>query len=107
MTGSAARPFGFYCSKQYISKVFKQWRWSWKKPVMKQIQKYTMKNIEYYYGYMYWLQSQDWTKLKFMDEVHFVAKGTFINLFIVNLIKIRCCKKKSYFTNWRICYSFG
>ena len=55
---------------------------------MKQIQKYTMKNIEYYYGYVYWLHSQDWTKLKFMDKVHFVARGTFINLFIINLIKI-------------------
>ncbi|MHB1873221.1 MAG: hypothetical protein ACYCT1_20605 [Steroidobacteraceae bacterium] len=65
----------FFCSREYVRQIFKCWRWSFKRPTTKQIQKYSQKNVEYYYGYVSWLQNQNWIHLKFMDEVHFVSRG--------------------------------
>jgi len=47
----------------------------WKKPSFKQLQKYTVDNLERYTAFTNWIATQDLTKLKFMDEVHFIAKG--------------------------------
>jgi hypothetical protein len=54
--------------------MFKHWRWSWKIPVYKQIQKYTEENIEYYQEYLLNVFSIPMSRLKFMDEVSFSKK---------------------------------
>jgi len=65
---------GYDCEREFIRRIFKAWRWSWKKPAYKQIQKYTPENIERYNAYGAWILEQDLKKIKFMDEVHFVSK---------------------------------
>lgn len=65
----------FVCSKELVRQIFKKWRWTWKKASYSQLNKYTVKNIQYYGDYMYWINHQDRMKIKFMDEVHFVPKG--------------------------------
>jgi len=66
---------GIKCSIEYVRQIFKSWGWSWKKPSYKQIQKYTQKNLARYQAYTQWIAAQDLSKLKFMDEVHFVSKN--------------------------------
>lgn len=63
------------CSREFIRQIFKKWRWSWKIPNYFQLNKYTTKNIEYYGDYIYWIRQEDLRRIKFMDEVHFVARG--------------------------------
>jgi hypothetical protein len=70
------------CKREYIREIFKQWKWSWKKPSFKQLQKYTPDNLEKYAAYVKWIPLQDLSKLKFMDEVHFVAKGMLCAMFV-------------------------
>jgi len=65
---------GFDCHREFVRQIFKSWKWSWKKPSYKQLQKYTPENIRRYYAYADWIVEQDLSKLKFMDEVHFVTK---------------------------------
>jgi hypothetical protein len=71
---------GFLCSREYVRRIFHQWRWSFKKPTYRQLQKYTVRNQEYYFGFLIWLASKraEWQHFKFMDEVHFVSSGTSI-----------------------------
>ncbi len=57
-----------------------EWKWSWKKPAYKQLLKYTPENLRRYQDYVNWIAEQDLTKLKFMDEVHFVAEGMLLCL---------------------------
>jgi hypothetical protein len=72
---------GFNVSREFVRRIFVSWRWSWKKPSFKQLAKYSRKNVEYYHSFLSWIVLQDLHKIKFMDEVHFVAKGTSITLF--------------------------
>ena len=70
--------FGYECSKEYVRKIFKAWRWSWKRPLYHQIQKYSIKNLDYYGNFLTWISTiSNWNSLKFMDEVHFVSKVSF------------------------------
>ena len=71
---------GFSCSREFVRQVFVSWRWSWKRPSYKQIEKYTSRNIIYYIQFLSWINQQDPIKLKYMDEVHFVSKGKNIHL---------------------------
>lgn len=48
----------------------------WKVPESKQINKYKLENMQYYAHFLSWIQEQDPTRLKFLDESHFQAKGT-------------------------------
>ena len=76
---------GIECSSWVVRKVFQEWRWSWKKPCYKQLNKFTSSNIEYYRTFQLWISFQDKRKLKFMDEVHFMSASNFflIILFII------------------------
>src|SRR5690349_20134467 len=65
------RAASFNVSMMWISRTFKAWRWSFKKPDYKQLQKYSWKNIEYYGIYLAAVQEIPWAKLKFADEGHF------------------------------------
>ena len=67
---------GLNVSATYVKNVFKKWRWSWKKPQFKQINKYSIKNISYYADFLSWLYSvPNIRQVKFLDEVHFMSKG--------------------------------
>ena len=67
---------GYKVSASYVARIFQKWRWSWKKPEYKQLNKCTHKNIQYYISYLRWLHSKStWDNIKFLDEVHFVPKG--------------------------------
>jgi len=66
---------GYNCSKEFVRAIFKEWRWSWKKPSNKQLQKYTQENLKRYADYVEWISEQDLRKLKFADEVHFVSNS--------------------------------
>ena len=69
---------GFNVSRNYVRRIFKSWRWSWKVPQYKQIAKYTNSNIDYYGNYLSWIHLQPtWLNVKFLDEVHFVHKGIY------------------------------
>jgi len=62
-------------SDMWVSRVFKRWRWSFKKASYQQLQKYTNENIEYYKTFLEALQDIPWIKLKFADEGHFKSKS--------------------------------
>jgi len=64
---------GFDCSVSYITRIFKQWGWSFKVPTRVNIHKFTIENIEYYFNYYIWAQKQLLSHLKFIDESHFNA----------------------------------
>jgi len=66
---------GFNVSKSYLQRLFKKWRWSWKKPGKVQIQKYTHENMKYYFEWIIGIQGIPWKRLKFLDEAHCVSKG--------------------------------
>jgi len=61
-------------NQKFISRIFKDWRWSLKVPNRVQLRKYTWKNIWKYAMYMCWISFADFTKVKFMDEAHFVSR---------------------------------
>ena len=48
--------------------------WSFKKPDIKQIQKYIQENISYYFTYLEGIADIPWIKLHFLDECHFDLK---------------------------------
>jgi len=65
---------GYEVNEMYISRTFKEWRWSFKKASHEQLQKYTQSNISYYLQFVSSIQSIPWCKLKFLDESHFKSK---------------------------------
>ena len=67
--------FGFLVSKEFVRKIFKEWKWSWKIPTYKQIAKFSKKNLETYRLFIDWINLQDLSRVKFLDECHFVSKG--------------------------------
>jgi hypothetical protein len=71
---SELEEIGFFVSTEFVRKIFMGWKWSFKKPAHKQLQKYTAENVKRYHDYIDWIATQDLSKLKFMDEVHFVSK---------------------------------
>ena len=64
---------------QFIRRIFKGWRWSWKKSDAKQPQKYSLGNINYSIDYNLWVRTVPFQKLKFLDESHFNSKGMFFS----------------------------
>jgi hypothetical protein len=87
---------GYDCNRDYIRAIFKEWKWSWKRPSFKQLQKYTPENMGKYAAYVAWIAMQDLTKMKFMDEVHFVSKGMLYPLVMwwYSYIYNRCLTKQ-------------
>lgn len=44
----------------------------------KQLQKYTPENMRYYDTFVEWVRTVPVERLKFLDECHFVPKGSFL-----------------------------
>jgi len=65
---------GYGISLSEICKIFKSWRWSFKKPHRKQFNKYKLDNLLYYREFKYYINFIPWAKLKFCDESHFKSK---------------------------------
>lgn len=57
-----------------IRRIFKTWRWSWKKPSYQQLNKYTPSNIAYYNIFLTAILGSDPFHTKFCDESHFISK---------------------------------
>jgi hypothetical protein len=74
VTEHVSREFGRKVSYQCMSRFLQSMNWSWKIPTRFQIHKYNIANIERYFTYVEWIQNQEWSKLKFLDESHFVPK---------------------------------
>lgn len=72
---SYAKSFGYNISKPELSALLKKWRWSAKVPSEEQIQKYSIKNIEYYGDYVLEILNLPWYRIKYLDESHFRASG--------------------------------
>ena len=62
---------------RYVQRLFCAWHWTRKKPVRHQINKYKLKNILYYYDFLWGIKDIPWIKLKFLDECHFVSKDSY------------------------------
>lgn len=75
--------YGYFVSKEFIRKIFVEWKWSWRVPSYKQIQKYTEKNLKRYSDYITWISSRNLLNLKFLDEVHFVAKSKVLIFYLI------------------------
>lgn len=65
---------GAKISSSYVARIFRNWRWSWKKPSTQQIQKFTTENIEYYSQWVVLIPTLPFHRLKFCDEAHFVSR---------------------------------
>jgi hypothetical protein len=65
---------GFSVQPQFVRKTLHRWRYTFKKPVVRQIEKYTTTNIRRYANFVYGVQKVPFEKLKFLDEAHFCAK---------------------------------
>lgn len=66
-----------------LSRIFKSWRWSFKKPDRYQYLKYRRENIERYVAYLAGIDDIPWIRLKFLDESKFISKGKyFISLLL-------------------------
>jgi len=70
----ALKEKGYTLSDRSLRRIFKSWKWSWKCPDRKQVDKYKPENIEYYATYLYLVKDIPWKSLKFLDEAHFVPK---------------------------------
>lgn len=62
-------------SNTTTKRLLKSWNWTWKVPTYVQLNKYTESNLTYYGYYMLFLKRVDISKLKFVDECHFVPKN--------------------------------
>jgi len=70
---SKTQELGFGVHREFVRKIFLEWKWSWRRPSRKQLQKYTLQNRRRYAEYVEWIVQQDLRKVKFLDEVHFVS----------------------------------
>lgn len=68
----------FKCN--FVLHIFKNWCWSWKKPVVQHVQKYTPENITYYTCWVTLVPLIPITQLKFCDESHFMSRQLHHNL---------------------------
>lgn len=75
-----------HVSLMFISRLVKRWGFSFKKPSVININKFTSKNIEYYSAYITWVQTKPLNCLKFMDESSFNARRTFLSTFVLILL---------------------
>lgn len=65
-------------NRMFFSRLFKSWRWSFKRPQAKQTHKYSIPNIIHYVEFLLFARTVPWEKLKFLDEAHFISKGTYL-----------------------------
>ena len=78
---------GFDCSVSYITRIFKQWGWSFKVFTCVNIHKFTIENIKYYFNYYMWAQKQLLSHLKFINESHFNADSMLL-CFLLTFFRI-------------------
>ncbi|KAM9980148.1 hypothetical protein ACTFIZ_006396 [Dictyostelium cf. discoideum] len=64
-----------HLSNTSIKRIFKKWKWSFKKPDMKQINKYTQANIDYYKFFLEFINRVDWKDVIFCDEVSYQSRS--------------------------------
>lgn len=65
---------GIHFKRNFVLRIFKNWRWSWKKPAVQHVQKYTRENIAYYARWVILIPHIPFAQLKFCDESHFVSR---------------------------------
>lgn len=58
----------------WIQRAFKKWRWVHKRACRIQLHKYTQKNLTRYLHFLGGVWDIPWSRLKFADECHFVAR---------------------------------
>lgn len=66
---------GFDVRISFIRQIFKRWRWSWKKPSVFQVNKYRIDNILHYVVHCKAIQGIEKSKIKYLDESSFRARG--------------------------------
>jgi len=71
---AALVPFGVIVSPSFVKRIFRNWRWSWKKPTIQHINKYTPENVRYYERWVSLVPLLPFDGLKFCDESHFVSR---------------------------------
>jgi len=55
------------------SKLLRSMGWTWRVPIIFQINKYSLSNMERYVNYLATIQTIPWTSIKFADESHIVS----------------------------------
>lgn len=90
-------------SRKWVSKVLHGWRWScrdikWRSPL-----KYTAANIEHYINFLWEIRilaSQDFTRVKYLDEVHFSPRGECKFCVCVSFCTDRLAAKARCWASW-------
>jgi hypothetical protein len=65
---------GITVSTSFVACIFWGWQWSWQKPCVQQLQKYTPLNICYYTQFILIIPCLPPIWLKFLDKVHFISQ---------------------------------
>ncbi len=68
---------GVHVSRMWLSRMFRRWRWSFKKLNHKHIHKYTPQNIEYYGQYLTYIRTVPMNRIKYLDESSFASRGMY------------------------------
>ena len=68
---------GYQVNRMFVSRIFRKWRWSFKKPSIKQIHKYKPENMIYYVQFVHWVETIPWKSFKYFDETHCKSTDTF------------------------------
>ncbi len=66
---------GVRVSRAWLSRMFRRWRWSFKKLNHKHVDKYTPRNIAYYGQYLAYIRTVPMNRIKYMDEASFSSRG--------------------------------
>ncbi len=69
------KEYDFDVNRMFLSRIFKKWRWSFKRPSVKQWHKYKPENLIYYSKYVHAIKDIPWCKLKYFDETHCRPRG--------------------------------
>jgi len=70
---AALAPLGVIVSPSFLKQIFCNWQWSWKKPTIQHINKYTPENVRYYERWVSLVPHLPFDRLKFCDELHFLS----------------------------------
>jgi len=65
---------GLAIKRNFVLRIFHNWRWSWKKPAVQHLHKYSSENIRYYADWVTLIPHLPMRRLKFVDEAHFVSR---------------------------------
>lgn len=65
---------GVDINASFLGCIFRNWRWSWRKPTIQQLKKFTPDNITYYARWITLIPLIPLERIKFCDESHFVSQ---------------------------------